>query len=403
MKIIGPMAGIGVRLRPFTYSKPKGFLKIAGKRVIDHILDLLIQTDKKKSELLLILGYQTRAIKKYTSGKYGEIFKISYENQEPKGYVGDLPFFGGLGEAVSISEKWYSEKIKSYESDDPEDYAVIFLSDMIPIDGYSGIFNRLRNFEIENPQKNNLADDFKDDSELLKSNKLKLPTVSNDDIDGVIGVIKVPSERTSSYGIVKIDEKTGLIKKLVEKPKKFISNYAIAGVYAFKPKAMKSLYHNLEIEVKKHKNENSEAELTPAIQALVKKGFKIAAHVFGGNEKVLDFGNPETLLEGNKFLLKNFEDEFGGPIKNISNSSLCSPSFIGENVEITDCIIGPFVSIGNSCVLKECILKNCVIGESCILEKIITENSIIGDYVVMDNLIKKNLIIGDRSNIRSSK
>ena len=38
MWLICPIAGVGKRLQPFTYSKPKAFLKIAGKRLIDHIL-----------------------------------------------------------------------------------------------------------------------------------------------------------------------------------------------------------------------------------------------------------------------------------------------------------------------------------------------------------------------------
>ena len=38
MWLVCPIAGVGKRLQPFTYSKPKAFLKIARKRLIDHIL-----------------------------------------------------------------------------------------------------------------------------------------------------------------------------------------------------------------------------------------------------------------------------------------------------------------------------------------------------------------------------
>ncbi|GAF76420.1 unnamed protein product, partial [marine sediment metagenome] len=41
MLLICPIAGTGRRLQPFTYSKPKAFLKVAGKRLIDHVLDKL--------------------------------------------------------------------------------------------------------------------------------------------------------------------------------------------------------------------------------------------------------------------------------------------------------------------------------------------------------------------------
>ena len=36
MKIIGPCAGIGSRMRPFTLSKPKAFITVAGKTVLGY-------------------------------------------------------------------------------------------------------------------------------------------------------------------------------------------------------------------------------------------------------------------------------------------------------------------------------------------------------------------------------
>lgn len=406
MKIIGPMAGTGARLRPFTYSKPKGFLKIAGKRVIDHILDLFLGISPPGTDLLFILGYQTRTITKHTLEKFGDHFNITFKNQDPKGYIGDIPYFGGLGQAILLSENWYKEHISSYESKNPDDFSLIFLSDMIPIDGFKGIFDTLIGNKIENAQKNNLADEFKDDDETAKllnnlhENNNKL---NGNEIDGVLGVMRVSKERASSYGIVQIDHKTNLIKNLVEKPNHYVSDLAIAGIYAFKPVAMKRLYKYLAEEVEKFSDKDGEAQLTPAIQKIIDDGFKISVFEYKQNEKILDLGNPDALLEGNKYLLKNCSTSYGGPVKNLSNSSISSPSFLGKNVIIENCVIGPNVSIGDNCQLKDCILRNCVIGESCHLEKIIMEDSIIGDFVVMDSLIKKNLIIGDRSNIRSSK
>ncbi|MCP4763483.1 MAG: hypothetical protein GY870_17045, partial [archaeon] len=179
------------------------------------------------------------------------------------------------------------------------------------------------------------------------------------------------------------------------------SNQAIAGVYAFKPKAMKRLYEHLEKDVKNFENKKGEVQITPSIQGLVDDGFKLISRPF--IKGILDFGRPNRLLEGNKYLLKEQDNVIGGPIEKISNSSLTAPSFIGENVEIINCVIGPFCSIGDDCILRDCVIRDSVIGDGCVLERIITENSIIGDYVKLDDLIKNNLIIGDRSNIRSSK
>ena len=49
MWIVCPIAGVGKRLQPFTYSRPKAFLKVAGKRLIDHILEKLKKTFPKGS------------------------------------------------------------------------------------------------------------------------------------------------------------------------------------------------------------------------------------------------------------------------------------------------------------------------------------------------------------------
>ncbi|MFW9952538.1 MAG: sugar phosphate nucleotidyltransferase, partial [Candidatus Thorarchaeota archaeon] len=58
MEIVGPCAGIGSRLRPFTLSKPKTFINVAGKPVLEHILDKFSNTFDATTELILIVGYK---------------------------------------------------------------------------------------------------------------------------------------------------------------------------------------------------------------------------------------------------------------------------------------------------------------------------------------------------------
>lgn len=401
MKIIGPMAGVGARLRPFTYSKPKGFLKIAGKRIIDHILEMFQEITKPRTDLCIIIGQQNRTIQEYLSEKYQSHFNIQFEEQQPKGFLGDIPYYNGLGEAIYCSEKWYNSVISSPQSTDPNDIAVIFLSDMVPLEGFQILLDTILG-TAQNCVKDNMCDDFKDENEKLnKKTKSSSNNQRNESsLDGVLAVMRVPKEKAHNYGILELDKKTGLIKKAVEKPKSFISDLAIAGFYAFRPNAMKRIYHYLKNEVLDHQNKEEEAQFTPAIQAIIDEGFKIGIIEF--QKEILDFGKPDTLLEGNKYLLKKEDSVLGGPLENISNTCLTSPSFIGKGSEITNCVIGPNCSIGDYCIIHDCILKNSVIGDSCVLERIITQNSIIGDYVTMDNLIKDNMIIGDRSNIRSS-
>ncbi|MBV5329304.1 MAG: NTP transferase domain-containing protein [Chlorobium sp.] len=55
MKAIIPVAGVGTRLRPHTYSHPKVLLNVAGKPIIGHIMDKLI--DAGIDEAIVIVGY----------------------------------------------------------------------------------------------------------------------------------------------------------------------------------------------------------------------------------------------------------------------------------------------------------------------------------------------------------
>ena len=58
IKVVIPMAGLGTRLRPHTWSKPKQLISVAGKSVLDHVLDTLQSLpDYADIELINIVGY----------------------------------------------------------------------------------------------------------------------------------------------------------------------------------------------------------------------------------------------------------------------------------------------------------------------------------------------------------
>ncbi|HEU4995110.1 MAG TPA: sugar phosphate nucleotidyltransferase [Gemmatimonadaceae bacterium] len=69
MKVIIPLAGKGTRLRPHTHITPKPMLRIAGKPVIDYVMD-----DLKKlggvEEVIYITGHLKEKVEEYTRTKY---------------------------------------------------------------------------------------------------------------------------------------------------------------------------------------------------------------------------------------------------------------------------------------------------------------------------------------------
>ena len=363
MKIIGPCAGIGSRLRPFTLSKPKTFIHVAGKPVLEHILNKFRETFDSNTELILIVGYKKRQITDFVKEKYGNTFKLTFIEQEPRGYNDDVPFFWGLGEAVYLAHNHFEQTTYSDKEENKREGALIFLADMIPIDEYSYIMYRY-----------------------YESN-----------VDGIITVMEVPKKHASSYGIVKTN-KNMIIEKLIEKPKSYISNLAIAGIYAFSHSTSLALFENIKKYLDKRTEDSKEIYLTESLQDLVDSGFKIAAVTL--KKGILDFGRPSALLFGNKYLLKqdstNKEDFLTKHITT-DRSFIKNPVYIGENSTIVNSVIGPYVSIGSDSYIENSIIENCVIEQAVSLKNLISSNSIIGTNAQVSNISKDNIIIGDKT------
>ena len=55
MDVILPVAGLGTRLRPQTWSKPKPLVSLAGKTILEHVLDRVLPTHPE--QIVFITGY----------------------------------------------------------------------------------------------------------------------------------------------------------------------------------------------------------------------------------------------------------------------------------------------------------------------------------------------------------
>ena len=69
MKVIIPLAGKGTRLRPHTHVTPKPMIRIAGKPVIDYVMDDL-QKLGAVEEVIYITGHLKEKVEQYARAKY---------------------------------------------------------------------------------------------------------------------------------------------------------------------------------------------------------------------------------------------------------------------------------------------------------------------------------------------
>src|SRR5947209_10391472 len=193
---------------------------------------------------------------------------------------------------------------------------------------------------------------------------------SGADATVVLSRVKDPSR----FGVVQIEK--GKIVKLVEKPKQFISDLALAGVYFFRP----TIFPAIE---KLKPSWRNELEITEAIQGLLDMGGKITYHEVSGWWK--DTGRPEDILEANQLVLKDLKTSIGGMIEHgvtvsgevevgegtivHSGATLRGPIVIGDHSEIGDgASVGPNTSLGSHVRILGATIENSIVLDGTIVD-----------------------------------
>ncbi len=107
MRAIIPVAGVGSRLRPHTYTLPKVLLNVAGKPILGHILDTLVE--EGITSVTFIVGYMGDLVEQYVSEQYDlEANFVVQEAREGLGHaiwlaredLGDEPVLIILGDTI---------------------------------------------------------------------------------------------------------------------------------------------------------------------------------------------------------------------------------------------------------------------------------------------------------------
>ena len=85
LTVVVPMAGLGTRLRPHTWSKPKPLVRVAGNTVLGHVLDMFGALPAEQLELVFIVGYLGDQVPAYLEQHYPHLKAHFVEQTERLG------------------------------------------------------------------------------------------------------------------------------------------------------------------------------------------------------------------------------------------------------------------------------------------------------------------------------
>ena len=334
MKIIVPMAGIGSRLRPHTLTIPKPLTLIAGKPIVQRLVEDIVKVvDQKVDEIAFVIG---PSFPKDTEEKLMNIAKSL--NAKGKVFVQEQAL--GTAHAIHCAK----ESLKGP--------CVIAFADTL----------------------------FKADFSLDAK------------ADGAIWVKKV--EEPSAYGVVKLND--GIITDFVEKPKEFVSDLAIIGIYYFKKGEIvrDEIQYLLDNNIK----EKGEFQLTNALENMKQKGLQF---VPGTVSDWMDCGNKDITVETNSRVLQFAHQDCENMVSDIisiKNSEIIEPCYIGDNVILINATIGPNVSLGDNCVVENATIENSLIQTNTKISNAKLNKAMIGNNAIFDGNFS-SVSIGDYSEL----
>jgi glucose-1-phosphate thymidylyltransferase len=204
----------------------------------------------------------------------------------------------------------------------------------------------------------------------------------------LICVKKVDDPR--GFGVAEIEEE-GTILRLVEKPQIPKSNMALAGLY--KVNESKALFEALDYNIRNHVVTKGEIQLTDALMRMIEQGIQFKAYRV---TNWFDCGRKESLLETNAMLLRKTEQP---PAQGqFDNTILIDPVSIASNCQLSDCIVGPNVTIGENTIVKHAIIRDSIIGSNSNIEDVLLQNSLVGSDATIRGM-SQTLNIGDDTEI----
>lgn len=308
MRTIIPIAGKGTRLRPHTYAMPKSMIKVAGKPILQHIMDTALSYGAK--EFTLIVNEFHNPVREFVSNHYTVPVKYRIQTN-----------CSGIAAALLLAED-------DLQKDEPALIILgdtIFTADLPPVikEGYTSIGVK----EVEDPRR---------------------------------------------LGIALLD-RDGFVTKLIEKPRDPKSNLALAGIYYVRQTSR--LLAAIKDLIRRNITTNGEYQITDAFQLLVESGEKTRTFKLTG---WYDCGTFDSFLESNQYLLS-----LAPTRRTYQSAVIVGDNHIPESAILEHSVIGPHVSLGEHVVIRNSILRNCLVDDNARIDNMCIADSIIGANVTL--------------------
>jgi len=209
--------------------------------------------------------------------------------------------------------------------------------------------------------------------------------------DGIIWVHQV--EDPSAFGVVKLNSE-GKIEDFVEKPTGFVSDLAIIGIYYFKNGDL--VKNEIKVLIDNKIKDDGEYQLTRVLETLKEKGMDF---IPGQVDDWLDCGNKQATVETHRAYF-NFmaNKKIISQSSRTNNSVLIEPVYLGENVEIDNAVVGPYVSVGDNSKISESRIQNSIIQKDSQIKNANLANSMLGNFVTFEGKAT-DLSVGDYNTI----